>query len=244
MTPHAQALTKDARGAVMVEFLVAFVPVFVLFLGSVQLLLIAVADLVVRHAAITGARAAVVVLSDEARFYAGERPGSVASDGQRLSAIRGAVSFPLAAIAPEPQVRASLGAGTPTTLASELGSAPATRFASTLASDDTLWTAVTFPVTPGKPALHQGSVPTNRAVTLRATHLFRCGVPLAATLICSTFAQLELASALHELERAPTNTLREVLRVSSARFRVLRAEATLPSQHAAYVDRQTDDDGR
>jgi hypothetical protein len=65
---HGSAL-GDARGVVYVEFLVAFVPVFVLFLAVVQLSLISVARLVVQHAATRGARAAVVVLDDDPSRY-------------------------------------------------------------------------------------------------------------------------------------------------------------------------------
>src|SRR5689334_2322178 len=60
---------RDMRGVVSVEFLLAFVPLFVLFLGAVQLALLEVAAMVVQHAAVAGVRAAVVVLSDESRFY-------------------------------------------------------------------------------------------------------------------------------------------------------------------------------
>lgn len=62
--------SADARGSVMLEFLLAFVPIFLLFLGTIQLALLAVAALVVQHAAVAGARSAVVVLPDDPRFYA------------------------------------------------------------------------------------------------------------------------------------------------------------------------------
>lgn len=67
-------LTRDARGVVYVEFLIAFVPVFIFFLALVQLSLIAVARIVVQHAAVRGVRAAVVVLDDDpARYDDAER---------------------------------------------------------------------------------------------------------------------------------------------------------------------------
>lgn len=65
-------LLRDAGGAAYVEFLVAFVPLFVLFLGVVQVSLLFSADLVVKHAAYRATRAAVVVLDDDPRHYRGE----------------------------------------------------------------------------------------------------------------------------------------------------------------------------
>jgi hypothetical protein len=60
---------RDARGTVMVETLIAFMPLFLLFLGTVQYALLAAAQLVVQHAAVAGVRAAVVVLEDEPAEY-------------------------------------------------------------------------------------------------------------------------------------------------------------------------------
>jgi hypothetical protein len=57
-------LRRDERGVVYVEFLLAFFPVFILFLGICQLALIATAGAVVRHAAYAAARSAIVVLED------------------------------------------------------------------------------------------------------------------------------------------------------------------------------------
>lgn len=118
----------------MIEFLIAFVPTFVLFLGVVQLALLCVARLVVQHAAVAGARSAVVVLDDDPRWYAGAACGRItgksragaargyddfvrklgvsqegaaatpALGGPRMTVITQAVHSVLAAIAPEPQL--------------------------------------------------------------------------------------------------------------------------------------------
>lgn len=56
----APSLRKDERGAVMVEFLVALMPLMITFSTSVQLTQIAAANLVVKHAAVVGARGAAV----------------------------------------------------------------------------------------------------------------------------------------------------------------------------------------
>lgn len=50
-----------SRGAVLVEFVVAIVPLLVTFFSFVQLAKIASARLMVKHAAIVGARAAAVI---------------------------------------------------------------------------------------------------------------------------------------------------------------------------------------
>jgi Flp pilus assembly protein TadG len=91
-----RTLGRDCRGVVMLEFLVAFVPVLVLFLGVLQLALLAVAQLAVQHAAIAGARSASVVLDDDPAAYGGEARGE--ASGARMDTIRRAVTAPLAVL--------------------------------------------------------------------------------------------------------------------------------------------------
>lgn len=62
-------LAHDARGSVYVETFIAFLPVFVFFLATLQLADASVAQLVVDHASAAAARAAVVVLPDDGQFY-------------------------------------------------------------------------------------------------------------------------------------------------------------------------------
>lgn len=57
------------RGVVYAEFLIAFLPIFVFFLGMVQLALVYGCKLAVQRAANNAARAAVVVLDDDPRWY-------------------------------------------------------------------------------------------------------------------------------------------------------------------------------
>lgn len=76
------SLTRDSRGAVYVEFLIAFLPVFLFFLASWQLGRFYTTRLVVQHAAMSGARAAAVIIAEP------EADGSVAhtlSDAKRRS---------------------------------------------------------------------------------------------------------------------------------------------------------------
>lgn len=58
-----------SRGVVYVEFLIAFFPLLMLFLGVCQLSLIGAARIVVQHAASSAARSAVVVLYDDPRCH-------------------------------------------------------------------------------------------------------------------------------------------------------------------------------
>lgn len=54
-------LLRDSRGAVLVEFVIAIVPILLTFFTFVQLSRVATARLVVKHSAIIGARAASVI---------------------------------------------------------------------------------------------------------------------------------------------------------------------------------------
>jgi len=89
-------LVTDVRGVVMFEFLLAFIPVLLLFLGAVQLALLSAAALVVQHAAIDGARSAAVVLDDDPARYEGDARGDLL--GARAQTITRAVLHPLSAL--------------------------------------------------------------------------------------------------------------------------------------------------
>ncbi|MBK8169932.1 MAG: pilus assembly protein [Sandaracinaceae bacterium] len=71
------SFVRQTRGAVYVEFLIVFIPVLTLFLGSIQAALLYGANLVVRHSATTAARAAIVVLDDEPENYDDQPRNSV-----------------------------------------------------------------------------------------------------------------------------------------------------------------------
>ncbi len=67
-----KSISRDTRGAVYVEFLITFIPVFLMFLGMVQMSLMFVGGLTVQRAAASAARAAAVVLDDDPQYYGGE----------------------------------------------------------------------------------------------------------------------------------------------------------------------------
>jgi Flp pilus assembly protein TadG len=62
----ATELARDARGAVYVEFLIAFLPFLVMFLCLWQVSILYYAKLMVDHAAFSAARAAAVIVAEPA----------------------------------------------------------------------------------------------------------------------------------------------------------------------------------
>jgi Flp pilus assembly protein TadG len=91
---------RDQSGAVYVEFLIAFLPLFLFFSALVQLGMVQIADLVTKHAAVTAARAAIVVLTDDPKYYGGAPVNQAA--GARMDHIRRAAEIPLTAVDPQP----------------------------------------------------------------------------------------------------------------------------------------------
>lgn len=89
-----QRLSRETLGAVYVEFLVAFLPVFTFFLCLIQLALLFAARLVVEHSATNGARAAAVVFGDDPASYDDEPINTLG--GARRRAVRDAVIITLA----------------------------------------------------------------------------------------------------------------------------------------------------
>jgi len=74
MAPHTidpapRSFRKNTDGAVYVEFLIVFIPFFIMVLGMMQIALMYAAHLAVQHAAASAVRAAIVVFPDcEARY--------------------------------------------------------------------------------------------------------------------------------------------------------------------------------
>jgi len=89
-------LGSDTRGAVYVEFLIAFLPMFIFFMCLLQMAGVHMAKLDTLHAAETGVRAAIVVLPDDPAQYNKIEVGRI--DGKRRDDIVKAASLPLAAV--------------------------------------------------------------------------------------------------------------------------------------------------
>ena len=91
-------LMKETRGAVYVEFLGVFLPLFIFFLCIIQLIFVQTANLITDHAAMTAARAACVVLPDDPNL-GGAPVGSFS--GPKRADITKAAAIPLSALGPE-----------------------------------------------------------------------------------------------------------------------------------------------
>lgn len=96
----SKELLRDARGAIYVEFLIVFLPLFVMFMSLVQFAFVQVANLVTKHAAVQAARAAIVVLPDDPAFYGNTPMYKVAGD--RKTVIDAAARGRLLAVASSP----------------------------------------------------------------------------------------------------------------------------------------------
>ena len=92
----SSGLREDTRGAVYVEFLIAFMPVFVFFLCLLQLALLFTTQVFVEHAATTGSRAAAVVFADDPKPYGEQSPQPNTMSKERRATVRGAVLIALA----------------------------------------------------------------------------------------------------------------------------------------------------
>ncbi|XYH94745.1 TadE/TadG family type IV pilus assembly protein [Sorangium sp. So ce1128] len=101
-------LYRDIEGAVYVEFLIAFLPLFVVFMALCQLAYVQAAHIVVQHAAVMATRAAIVVLPDDPAYY--DTPVNSAT-GKRLADIRRAAASPLRAVASSPDFELELPLG-------------------------------------------------------------------------------------------------------------------------------------
>jgi hypothetical protein len=246
---------RDERGVVMLEFVIAFLPLFLLFLAVAQLALLGAAQLVVQHAAICGARSAAVVLDDDPRFYDGSPRGELdrpRQDGPRLAAIRRAVHAPLVAITPDPSLVRSVlgGVARRDDVARAVGDASNERFMLAAGSYQRLATALVFPVEPESNVLEHGVVVLADRITVRVSYLLPCIVPIVGGSMCQRLdwdeqherlrgvehehVPPDRARALDELVSAPDAFRQVGLARARVPVAVLHAEATMPLQRAPY----------
>jgi hypothetical protein len=169
--------SRQRRGAVLAEFLIALGPFLLLFLGVLQLGLISLAKLSVRYAASCAARAAIVVRPAQSE---GRAQGFV-KDPIKDAAVYALIAVaPSVALAPRPSVGDALdGPGGIAKVA--LKAAEAERATGVIVHD-----------LPGE---------WNAQITTRVVHLYKCQVPLASRFFCSTGATLP-PDARADLERA------------------------------------------
>lgn len=195
-------LLLDDRGAVSTEFVIIIIPFLLLLFGIMQLALASVARILVGHAAFTAARAAIVVLPDEA--YEGEAinalgagSSDVESDfgsSKKLSDIRRAAAITLAPISPSlldttlysgkvsvataiDGKLAGVGGSTLTATWRGLQKLPYSLLATNVRLEDAAGQAKT-------------SFAYDEVIQVRVTYIFQCRIPLANRFICKTLLGL------------------------------------------------------
>jgi hypothetical protein len=251
-------LGRDTRGAVYIEFLVAFIPMFVLFLGLLQVSLIFIGKFVVRHAANRATRAAIVVLDDDPERYDGERENRVSysdsgslnpqdsvvsflrevgggefSSGRnrgsaRLNAIRAAASIPLLAISPSFDQLVGRR-----NVERAIGGSGVSRAAVGAAVYNRAGMAVTFPTRPEGTNMRT-SFREDDDVTVRVTYLFHCGIPIAAHILCDRYLSLRTGISLDAVRRVLTSGGN--IRQSAAAIRTAMLEQARVDRSQAGMD--------
>jgi len=254
---------RDDRGAVYVEFLLAFMPLFIIFLALCQVALLVAGKLVVSHAAFAGARSAIVVLDDDPAQY-GDAPRGVlfdvigkraaqtsegarrAQQGKRMQVIRSAAMAPLVAIAPSSD---AFFGGRDATVADSLRRDKTAAGAFARAYTEAA-AVVTVHDGPARSELASEPILESNPVTLRVTYLQLCGIPLVRSLICSSLATLleppEVREKLVGVGGESKTALGQRFALSGmpgwleaaagagSRFMLFEAEVTLPNQGARY----------
>lgn len=209
-------LKEDESGAAYVEFLISFIPVFIMFLGMLQGALMYGANLVVTHSANRAARAAIVVLPDAEDEYDGEQQNRVdftaesESDDGVTSFLEdlggGGFSAPFTAAGSRGSKRLNAirsAASLPLLAVSPsfdqltgdpvvynaVGGRPAERAIVGATLYNRAAVSVTFPTAPGA-TTYKTSFGPNEDITVRVTYLFHCGVPLANRFMCDDYIAL------------------------------------------------------
>lgn len=244
------AVANDVRGVVYVEFLLAFMPLFLLFLGICQIALVTSARLVVQHAALRAVRSAIVVLEDSPADYDGAPRGSLSKGHGGSDRATRALFDALGLEASDspsgqtlnsgPQQGARMGlirgaAYAPLLALSPRGSLVAGVGAETLGESvpaglrDRIGSALAYARAASVVTIHGGSgalvsepVDGRAAVTVRVTYLYPCAVPLVRVLMCRTLATLLGSTATAGGDGAP---LFERVKLSEAPDDLLRIAA-------------------
>lgn len=245
-------LLTEQRGVVFLEFLVAFIPIWVFFLCLIQLALISRANLMVKHAADSAARSAAVVLPDDPNEYGGEPAMSIGRNritGGDVALVLGTAAARLRE--PSPQ---SLAAAFSNTSIANLGrsrlntirmaahvplmplapinvgrdSRPSIRKA--IGGRRGLLSALyyqPFAVAVTFPGV-EGDVVSGPEIAVRVSYAFQCTVPLARRLLCKAFDELDAAEDFEDAFFPLAQ------RIVAGRFRQLQHETTLMIHQAPY----------
>jgi len=214
-----RGLHLDCRGVVYVEFLLAFIPLFLLFLGTCQLVLLTSARVIVSHAAATAVRSAIVVLEDTADDYGGAPRGNLSkgksgsfdwqgllgrlgmgnagtasssSNSSKASVQHGArmTAIRLAATTPLLTLAPRMDSmGSNDTLEKTLVSDSAAQLAFAYGYTEAA-AAVVVKSSESGDALAHDPIDSKGSVTVEVTYLYHCGVPVVRGLICRSLSYL------------------------------------------------------
>lgn len=234
--PTDSKLTSDERGAAYVEFLIVFIPIFMMFLGMIQAAMMYAANLVVTHSANTAARAAIVVLDDQESRYGDEARGSVAGDGggdSTMDSVGGLLEWAgiggssggggesAGSSASGARLGAIRSAASIPLLAvspsfsqlvgsesvySAIGGNPAERGLTGAAVYNRTAVAVTFPTERAGDDVTKTEWDVNDDVTVRVTYLFHCAVPLVNRIMCDDIVSLKTGVPLAAVQHLATRT--------------------------------------
>lgn len=245
-------LLVDRRGTVFLEFLIVFVPLWTFFLSLVQLALISHASLIVKHAADSAARSAIVVLPDDPSEYGGEPAMSVERGRVTIGDISSALASVSSALA-DPSVRSIAGAFSTRTFANlgrsrlntirlaahiplmplapiSAGYDPRPSIRKSVADTRSLVSSLYYQplaVAVTFPDLEHGEV-VGPEITVRVTYAYQCTVPIARNLLCTGFGRL---SSMDDFDQA---LFPFAQRFVGGRFKKLQRETTLPIHDAPY----------
>jgi hypothetical protein len=252
----ARLSDSNERGAVYVEFLIAFFPIFLIFLAVCQLALVAAAETIVRHSAFAAVRSAIVVLEASPDQFDGAPRGNLSQGQPRVvpgaEEVLGKLGFTVEttveATTKLPQVGARMVPIQTAALVPLLPLAPRADpatdsvMASIVAATKNQLpfalkysraaTRVTLHDAPDDASLANEPIKANANVTVRVSYLFHCTVPLVRVLMCRGFDAVTTANPDYPMEQ-----LKQLVGTDD-RFKLLSAEATLPNQGAAYYDRE------
>ena len=248
------SLSADRRGVVFLEFLIAFVPLWVFFLCLIQLAFVSYADLVVKHSADSAARSAAVVLPDDPSEYGDEPERSLDPNRVTRSDLEAALSrvgsvlgrsadaVPIASPSSGEALlnlgrsrlnTVRLAAHVPLLPLASLGFryGSTSSIAAALATERGLVSALLYQpllVALTFPGADAGIVE-GPEITVRVTYAYPCVVPVARRILCDSFGEL---GSQHGLGRAPVPIAQRILR---GRFRLIRRESTLMIHDAPYT---------
>ena len=212
---RAPELIRDVRGAVFLEFLIAFVPLWTFALCVFQLALIARADLMVKHSADAAARSAAVVLPDDPAEYGGQPQmhigrnrigaGDLSSALTQIAGAFGSDSVRSVASAISGRALANVGTSRLNTirLAAHVPLMPLSPIDVGRDAHPSLRKSLGGPRSLLSASYYQpfavavtfpdmtGPVAAAPEIRVRVTYAYQCSVPLARRILCAPFGDLE-----------------------------------------------------